>query len=59
MMVFVNGLIGVIGYFAFFGFMLWWTKAIPLIVIVAFVGALLLYDWVQTLRFGEPGAGRR
>jgi len=56
---FVAGLIGILGYAAFFGFMLWWTKAAPLIVIVFFVGGLLIYDWVQTLRYGEPGAGRR
>jgi len=56
---FVTGLIGILGYAGFFGFMLWWTKALPLIVIVIFVGGLLIYDWVQTMRYGEPGAGRR
>ena len=55
---FVAGLIGILGYAAFFGFMLWWTKAIPLIVIVVLVGALLVYDWVQTMRFGDTSPRR-
>jgi len=55
---FVTGLIGIAGYAGFFGFMLWWTKAVPLIIIVFFVGGLLVYDWVQTLRFGENDTRR-
>ena len=33
-----------------------WVKAIPLIIIVVVVVALLIYDFVQTLRAGESGA---
>ena len=42
----------------FLGIMLWWVKAPPLIIIVVVVMALLIYDFVQTLRFGESGPGR-
>ena len=58
-MIFITGLIGIIGLGLFLGIMLWWVKALPLIIIVVGVLLLLLYDWVQTLRFGESGAGRR
>ncbi len=58
-MIFITGLIGIIGLGLFLGIMLWWVQALPLIIIVVGVLLLLLYDWVQTLRFGESGAGRR
>jgi hypothetical protein len=58
MMTFISGLIGIAGFLAFFGIMLWWVKAIPLIIIVTIVFVLLVYDFVQTLRYGE-NAGRR
>jgi hypothetical protein len=41
---------------AFLGIMIWWVKAPPLILIVLVVLALVLYDFVQTLRNGEGGA---
>jgi hypothetical protein len=47
------GMIGIGMLLAFLGVMLWWVPAPPLIIIVAGVMALLLYDFVQTLRFGE------
>lgn len=56
---FVTGLIGIAGFLAFTGFMLWWTKAIPLIVIVAIVACMLIYDWIRTVRYGEEGPQRR
>ena len=43
---------------AFLGFMIVWVPAPPLIIIVVVVMVLLLYDLVQTLRFGESGPGR-
>ena len=58
-MIFITGLVGIVGLGLFLGIMLWWVKALPLIIIVLVVFALLLFDWVQTLRFGENGAGRR
>jgi hypothetical protein len=39
--------------------MLWWVKALPLIIIIGLVFVLMLYDFVQTLRFGDSyGTGR-
>jgi hypothetical protein len=54
----VTGLIGISGLVVFMGFMLVWVKALPLIIIVVGVMALLIYDFVQTMRYGENGAGR-
>ena len=54
----ITGIIGIAMMAVFMGIMLWWVKALPLIVIVLFVFALLIYDFVQTLRFGESGPGR-
>lgn len=50
---FVTGIIGIAMLAAFLGFMLWWVPAPPLIIIVVGVMALLVYDFVQTLRYGE------
>ena len=58
MMTFISGLIGIAGFLVFLGIMLWWVKAIPLIIIVTIVSALLIYDFVQTLRYGERGNRR-
>jgi hypothetical protein len=58
-MIFITGLIGIVGLGLFLGIMLWWVKALPLIIIVALVLALLLYDWIHTLRFGQSAIGRR
>lgn len=57
-MQFVTGLIGIAMMFIFMGFMIVWVKALPLIIIVVGVCLLLLYDFVQTVRFGEGRAGR-
>jgi hypothetical protein len=54
----ITGLVAVVLLGTFLGIMLWWVKALPLIVIVLIVFALLLYDLVQTARYGENGAGR-
>jgi hypothetical protein len=58
MAVFVSGIIGIAMFLGFLGFMLVWVPAPPLIVIVVICAALLIYDFVQTLRFGENGPGR-
>jgi hypothetical protein len=55
----VCGIVGIALFAAFLGFMLWWVKALPLIIIVALCTVLLLYDFVQTLRFGENGGRHR
>jgi hypothetical protein len=54
----ISGIIGIGLLTAFLGIMLWWVKAPPLIIIVVLVLVLLIYDFVQTLRFGESGPGR-
>jgi hypothetical protein len=52
----VTGLIGVAGVLAFLGILLWWIKAVPLIVICVLVMALLIYDFWQSLRANGNGA---
>jgi hypothetical protein len=52
----VTGLIGVAGVLAFLGILLWWIKAVPLIVICVLVMALLIYDLWQSLRANGNGA---
>ncbi len=49
----VTGLIGIATLFGFVGFMVVWVKALPLIVITVVVGLMVVYDFVQTVRFGE------
>jgi hypothetical protein len=49
----ITGLIGIGMLTTFLGIMLWWVKALPLIIIVVFVLLLMLYDFVQTLRLGD------
>ncbi len=55
----IAGVIGISMLFIFLGVILVWIKALPLIVIVVAVMAMLLYDFVQTLRFGENYHRRR
>jgi hypothetical protein len=54
----VTGAIGIGMLAAFLGFMLWWVKALPLFIIVAVAMALLIYDFVYTLRHGEGSRAR-
>lgn len=46
---FITGLIGVAGVLAFLGILLWWIKALPLIIICGAVMALLVWDFVNSL----------
>jgi hypothetical protein len=57
-MTLITGIIGIAMLLTFLGIMVWWVKAPPMIIIVVGVVLLLLYDFVQTLRYGENGAGR-
>ena len=57
-MTLVTGIIGIAMLVVFLGIMLWWVPAPPLIIIVVSVLALLIYDFVQTVRYGENGNGR-
>jgi hypothetical protein len=54
-MTLITGIIGIAMLGLFLGFMLAWVPAPPLIVIVVGVMALLIYDFVLTLRYGENG----
>ena len=57
-MTLITGLIGITMLVAFLGIMLWWLKELPLTIIVLVSLALLVYDFVRTLRHGESGPGR-
>jgi hypothetical protein len=54
----VTGIFGVAALCIFLGILLWWIKALPLIIIVVGVVALLLIDFVQSLRTGSSNGGR-
>lgn len=51
----VTGLIGIAGLFTFLGILLWWIKAVPLIIICVVVAALLAYDFYQSLNGNNAG----
>ena len=57
-MTLITGLIGIAMVMVFLGFMVWWLKELPLTIIVVIAMALLVYDFVRTLRYGENGGGR-
>ena len=52
----ISGIIGIGMLLAFVGVMVWWVKAVPLIIIFVLVIALLIYDFVRTVLYGEEGA---
>jgi hypothetical protein len=54
----ITGIIGIVMLATFLGIMVWWVKALPLIIIIIGVLILLIYDFVQTLRYGETGSRR-
>jgi hypothetical protein len=54
----ITGIIGIAGVMAFLGLMIIWVPAPPLIIIVVGVMLLLIWDFIQTLRYGENGARR-
>jgi hypothetical protein len=53
----ITGLIGVAGVCTFLAILLWWIKAVPLIIICVLVMALLSYDFYQSLRTNGNGTG--
>ena len=55
----IAGTIGIAMVVVFLGLMVVWVPAPPLIVIIVIVMAMLIYDFVQTLRFGENYSTRR
>jgi hypothetical protein len=58
MMTFVTGIIGIALLVAFLGIMVWWIKALPFTIIVLAVLAMMLWDFVQTLKSSDGGASR-
>lgn len=54
---FITGLIGVVGVCTFLGILLWWIKAVPLIIICVLVMSLLIYDFYQSFRAEDNGTG--
>lgn len=58
MMMLVTGLVGVVLMMTFLGIMVWWVKALPLTLIVVGVVVLMLFDLVQTLRYGNTSSRR-
>ena len=55
----VTGIIGIAAVSIFLGILLWWIKALPLIIIVAVTLMLLIVDFVQTLRTGNNVDGAK
>jgi hypothetical protein len=53
MMALISGIIGIGMLLGFVGIMVWWVPAAPLIIIFVSCIALLIYDFVRTLRYGE------
>ncbi len=52
----ITGIIGIALVIGFLTFMLVWVPAPPLIVIVVFVMALLIFDFVRSVRSGGNGS---
>ena len=54
---FITGLIGIAGVCVFLGILLWWIKAVPLIIIGVLVMALLIWDFLKSLRAEDNRVG--
>ncbi|MBI4610065.1 MAG: hypothetical protein HY726_13770 [Candidatus Rokubacteria bacterium] len=54
----MTGIVGVAMLVVFLGFLVWWIKELPLTIIVVAVILMAVYDFVQTLRYGNSGGGR-
>ena len=57
-MTFITGIVGIAMVVGFLGFMAWWIQELPFTIIVVGVLLMLIYDFIQTLRSGDSGAGR-
>lgn len=55
----VSGLIGIALVTIFLGILAWWIKALPLTLIVLAVMAMLIYDFMQSLRPAEGHGNAR
>ena len=54
---FITGVIGVAGVCVFLGILLWWIKAVPLIIICTLVMGLLVWDFYNSLGANGNGTG--
>ena len=54
---FITGLIGVAGVVTFLFILLWWIKALPLIIICGLVMAMLIWDFYQSLGQADGNGG--
>ncbi len=54
----VTGIIGIACLCAFLGILLWWIKALPLIIIGGLVVVLLVVDFVQSLSAGNSNGAK-
>ena len=54
----VTGIIGIAAVCVFLGILLWWIKALPLIIIAAVVVLLLVVDFVQSVRAGDGNGAK-
>jgi hypothetical protein len=57
-MILITGLIGIAMLVTFLGIMVWWVKALPLIIIIVGVVALLIVDFIQELRAASKDTAR-
>ena len=58
MMSLITGTVGMLMLLGFLGFMMWWIKAVPLIIICASVVLLVLYDFILTMKGTNNGSGK-
>jgi hypothetical protein len=58
MMLLVTGIIGLVMMATFLGILIWWIKALPFTVIAVAVVSMMVWDFVQTVRSSNGGAGR-
>jgi hypothetical protein len=58
MMMLVTGIVGIAMVVGFLGILVWWIKALPFTIIVVAVLLMMVWDFVQTLRSSNGGAGR-
>lgn len=49
----ITGIIGLATVLIFLGIMMWWIKALPLIIIVVVVAGFMIQDFIQSLRAGN------
>jgi hypothetical protein len=57
-MILITGLIGIALLTTFLGIMVWWVKALPLIIIIVGVVALVIVDFIQELRAASKDTAR-